>query len=212
MTTTIPVDLEGAVEAEDGVVEVGRVRPHMDMPWAVVPPGPRRWAPTDLAVEVDEGGGRLLAVRMTYKTVGDRSVVVAGVRAGADVDHVAERMATPLLFAHLRRTHPQAPVSAITAAMDCRPAWGAPDADGRRPGTAGRGDRPVRLAHIAREDGHVVIAMHGVAEEEAATILGAAQLVTREDEVALADLHTRHRQALAQRWWDAPRVPWTPTD
>jgi hypothetical protein len=209
--STVQIDLEQSLEAEDGVVEVALLRPHLDLPWAVVEPGPRRWAPTDLWVGVSEDGRTVELVRMTYRTVGDRSVVVAALRPGADVDAAADKLATPLLFAHLRRVHADAPVASIVAAMDCTPTWDEQQ-DGWRTGHAGVGERPVRLAHLAEDDGHVLIAMHGVAEEEAATILRSLVRVTAEDEAVLADLHTRHRQALAQRWWDAPRVPWTPTD
>lgn len=209
---TVSMDLEQSLEAEDGVVEVQRLRPHLDFAWAVVEPGPRRWAPTDLSVEVSEDGQSLDVVRMTYRTVGERTLVVAGLRPDADVDAMAQRLATPLMFAHLRRVHADATVSAIVAAMDCTPRWEVVGAEGWRTGVAGIGDRPVRIAQLAREDGHVLIAAHGVAEEEVATIVAALETVTADDEDVLADLQTRHRQALAQRWWDAPRVPWVPKD
>lgn len=210
--TTLMITLEQSLEAEDGVVEVQRVRPHLDVPWVVVEPGPRRWAPTDLSVEIAEDGSRLELVRMTYRTVGERSIVVAGLRPEGDVDHTAQRLTTPLLFAHLRRVHPKATVAAIMAAIDSTPTWGEPAADGWRSGVAGSGDRPVRLAHVTRSDGHVLVASHGVAEEELATILASAVEVTRDDAHLLDDLHVRHRRALAQRWWDAPRTPWVPED
>jgi hypothetical protein len=210
--STVSIDLEQALEADDGVVEVLRVRPHLEVPWAVLAPGPRRWAPTDLSVELDGSGDRLQLVRMTYRTVGDRSVVVAGIRPDADVDEVVAKLAKPLMYSYLRRLHTDAPVTQIVAALDCSPRWEVVGAEGWRTGTAGTGDRPVRVAHVAHVDGHVVVAAHGVAEEELTTIVAGLQPVTAEDEDRLADLHTRHRQALAQRWWDAPRVPWTPAD
>jgi hypothetical protein len=209
---TVQVELERSLEADDGVVEVRRLRPHLDLPWAVLPPGPRRWAPTDLSAEVAVDGPRLDAVRMTYRTVGERSVVVAGLRPEVDVDAAAERLATPLVFAHLRRVHPEAPIATLVSVLACPPRWDRAAEDGWRAGVAGVGERPARLAHLALEDGHLLVAAHGVAEEELRTLVAGLQRVSRDDEQALEALHTRHRRALAQRWWDAPRVPWTTRD
>lgn len=206
------LDIEQQVEAEDGVVEVPRVLPHLTFSWACVPAGPRRWAPTDLAVEAD--GEVLLSARMTYRTVGDRVVVVAGARPEVDVDGLAGRLATPLLFArhHHRRTGQGLTPAAIMSASRGEPIWDAGDArEGWAWGHAGVGDRPVRLAHRVLPTGHLLLAAHGVAAEEVATLVGTLQDLAEAGRVA-EDLHMRHRRALAQRWWDAPRVPWTPSD
>lgn len=204
--------MTGQLEADDGVVEVGLVLPHLTFPWACLPEGPRRWAPTDLAVEADEVA--LQVVRMTYRTVGDRAVVVAGARADIDVDYLAERLATPLLFAHYRRLGGGLPPASIMAALRGEPVWaeaGSAGADGWRIGQAGVGERPVRLGHCAAAEGHLLVASHGVAEEELITLIGTLEPLVRPGGRADA-LHLRHRRALAQRWWDAPRVPWAPTD
>ena len=78
-------------------------------------------------------------------------------------------------------------------------------------GRAGAGDRPVRLAWRAGEDGHLLVASHGVGAEELSVLVGTLVPLVAGGEAA-ADLVERHRRALAQRWWDAPRAPWTPTD
>lgn len=201
------ISLTESLEADDGVVEVTRVVPHLSFPWMALPAGPRRWAPTDLSVEVEEDGLRL--VRLTYRTVGDRSVVVAGAEEGTDLEWMAERLSTPLLFAHLRKSNAGLSPTAIMSALDCQAEWGT-EADGWRFGTWGVGSRPVRLALRSGAKGHVMVAAHGVAEEELMALVGG--LVDLADEEAVIDLHTRHRKALAQRWWDAPRTPWVPKD
>lgn len=208
LSATESISLDEALEADDGVVEVTRVMPHLRFPWMALPAGPRRWAPTDLSVEVEDDGLRM--VRLTYRTVGDRSVVVAGAGPDADLDWMAERLSTPLLFAHLRKANAGLSPTAIMAALDCQAEWTL-EADGWRIGTWGVGSRPVRLAHRSTAEGHVMLASHGVAEEElTALVTGLVDLT--DDEEAVVDLHTRHRKALAQRWWDAPRTPWVPKD
>ncbi|CAN5474500.1 hypothetical protein BH23ACT9_BH23ACT9_02150 [soil metagenome] len=206
------MDVEGTLEADDGVVEVARVVPHLTFPWAALPAGPRRWAPTDLSVEVDDG--RLHLVRLTYRTVGDRCVVIAGAAPGVEVDWLAEQLATPLLFAHHRRAGGGLPPVAIMAALAGEPVWNGSGVGGWRHGRSGVGERPVRLAHLAEDDGHLLVAAHGVAEEEVITLVGTLIPLTADasDSDETADLHQRHRRALAQRWWDAPRVPWTPAE
>ena len=205
--TAITVDLEQQLEAEDGVIDVDRVMPHLDFPWASLPPGPRRWAPTDLSVEVEED--TLSAVRLTYRTVGDRAVVVAGARPDVDVDWMAERMATPLLFAQLRKTNAGVAPASLMAALETEMQWDEPTDDGWTFGRCGVGSRPVRLAHRSSEEGHVIVAASGVAIEELTTLVGSLVDLTDDPEAA-DELHVRHRRALAQRWWDAPRTPWTP--
>ncbi len=214
--STVSSVVEQRFEAEDGVVEVQRVAPHLDFAWAVLQPGPRRWAPTDLSVESDldvEGvaAGDIDVVRMTYRTVGDRVVVLAGARVGVDVDALAERLAKPLLFAHLRKVHTTAPVAAIVAALEPTPTWESAADAGWLQGQAGRGERPVRLFHRTTNAGHILVAVHGVAAEEATTLVKGLTMLDADGEV-VAELHERHRRALAQRWWDAPRTPWTPED
>ncbi|WP_370328310.1 hypothetical protein [Euzebya sp.] len=202
-------DLEEHLQAEDGVVEVAKVLAHLDFPWAVLPAGPRRWAPSDLSVEVD--GDRLSAVRMTYRTVGDRVVVVAGCRAGVDVDDLAERLSTPLMWTHLRRLRRELPPAAILAALRGEPEWESGIGAGWRFGVAGVGERPVRLAHRRHDAGDVLVAVHGVAREEVDTLVASLEAVEPGSELT-EDLGVRHRRALAQRWWDAPRAPWTPDE
>lgn len=207
---SLMADLERELEAEDGVVEVDRVVPHLTFPWAALEAGPRRWAPTDLSVEVE--GDRLTAVRLTYRTVGDRAVVVAGAAAGMDVDWLAERLSTPLLFAHHRKVDPSIPASSIMAVLESDAVWDVHGADGGwRFGHCGVGSRPVRLAHRSEAAGHLLVAAHGVAPEELDTMLATLEPVVAGSPVA-DELHIRHRRALAQRWWDAPRTPWTPAD
>lgn len=202
-------DLEERLEAEDGVVEVDRIMPLLTFPWAALEPGPRRWAPTDLSVEIEDE--QLTIVRLTYRTVGDRAVVVAGARSEVDVDWLAERLSTPLLFAHFRRMNAGLPPAAVMSALEVDAVWDEGEADGWRLGHCGVGARPVRLAHMAQEEGHLLVASHGVAAEEASTLLSSLVPLAAGGEAAY-DLHVRHRRALAQRWWDAPRTPWTPKD
>ncbi len=205
----LSVDLEQQLEAEDGVVEVERLMPHLTFPWASLRPGPRRWAPTDLSVETEDD--ELTAVRLTYRTVGDRSVVVAGGVPGIDLNWLTERLATPLLYAHFRKTQSNISPSAVMAALEGEARWEDPTGEGWRFGVIGVGNRPVRLAHRETEEGHLLVAAHGVASEELTTLV--AGLVPLEHGSPEADdLHSRHRRALAQRWWDAPRTPWTPED
>lgn len=203
------VDLEQELEAEDGVVDLMRLVDHMTFPWVALPAGPRRWAPTDLSVEV--AGTVVQLARLTYRTVGDRAVVVAGALPSVDVDGLAERLATPLLFSYYQRRGSGASAAVMLAAMRGELAWEDTAATGWRTGAAGAGDRPVRLVQRTGADGHLVIAAHGVAlEEVTAMVAGLVPLAPRSEVVA--DLHARHRRALAQRWWDAPRAPWTPED
>ena len=203
------LDLELDLEADDGVVDVVRVVDHLTFTWAALPAGPRRWAPTDLSVDTQDGVVQL--VRLTYRTVGDRAVVIAGALPGVDVDALAERLATPLLFAHHQRRGGGMAAAAVLAALRGEPIWDAPAADGWRTGQAGVGERPVRLVQRTGGDGHLVIASHGVAAEEV-TALVACLVPLSPGGQAVTELHDRHRRALAQRWWDAPRAPWQPTD
>lgn len=190
------------------MVEIGRVLAVAGVPVAAIPPGPRRWAPSDVAAEVE--GDRVTAVRVTFRSLGDRVVVVAGAADDIEVDWLAERLATPLLFAHFRTVRPGVPAAGIMAALQGEPIW-EQEHDGWRVGRAGVGTRPVRLAHRPVAGGHLVVAAHGVAQEEVTTLLGQVAVVSPGTEEA-ADLHTRHRRALAQRWWDAPRTPWRPDE
>lgn len=210
------VDLVSAMEAEDGIVEVGRVLAHLDMPWMALPPGPRRWAPADLSVEVEQDV--LQVVRMTYRTVGNRAVVVAACRPGVEIDWLAEQLATPLLFAHYRRAQATMAPGAIMAAIQGEPVWDdqttwddEPRGEGWQFGLAGFGSRPVRLACTRGENGSILMAAHGLAEEEATTVVSSLVPLTSDCELA-TDLHVRHRRGLAQRWWDAPRAPWDPDE
>lgn len=204
------IDLEPHVEADDGIVEVGLVLPHLTFPWASLPEGPRRWAPTDMAVEAD--GPTLQVVRMVYRTVGDRVVVVAAARPDSDIADLAERLATPLLFAHYRRLGGGLSPAAIMAALRGEPVWDDEvGADGWRPGHAGAGERPVRLVHRVAKGGHLLVAAHGVAVEELAALVDSVEPLTGPGPRADV-LHARHRRALAQRWWDAPRAPWAPSE
>ena len=211
--STASTVIEQKYEAEDGVVEVARVAPHLDFAWAVLDPGPRRWAPTDLSVEsdLDAADGALDVVRMTYRTVGDRVVVVTGARSSVDVDDLAARLAKPLLFAHLRKVHVEASVLQIMAALEPEAKWEASADGGWRVGHAGRGERPVRLYHRSTNRGHLLAAVHGVAPEEAIVLIKGLRMLDDDGTIA-TELHERHRKALAQRWWDAPRTPWTPKD
>ncbi|MEE8600582.1 hypothetical protein [Euzebya tangerina] len=195
-------------EADDGVVEVDLVAPDLDFPWMSLPPGPRRWAPTDLSVEVlDE---ELTVVRMTYRTVGDRYVVVCGIRTGVDVDWLAERIATPLLFNYFRKRQANIPPAKIMSALKGAPTWEEPQEAGEWVlGICGSGDRPARLAKWEVSDGAVLVATHGVSDAELEPLLGTLEPFTTGGAVQ-EDLQVRHRRALAQRWWDAPRAPWTP--
>lgn len=204
-------DFEARFEAEDGVVEVMRVMDQLDFPWAVLPPGPRRWAPSDLSVE--GVGDRLQMVRMIYRTVGDRAVVVAGTRSDADTDELAKQLSTPLLFAHYRRLN-NGVSPAVMSVMESVPVWETVRGDGWEFGQCGVGSRPARLARRRYEGGHVVVSSHGVASEEMTTLIaGLVDLHGGEGDRAVAEeLAVRHRRALAQRWWDAPRTPWQPAD
>ena len=205
----VSTDLEQHLEAEDGVLDATRVLEHLRLPWALLPAGPRRWAPSDLHVEVE--GDAITAVRMTYRTVGHRSIVIAGCAPHLDVDVVAERLATPLLFAHFRRTAESSmPPAAMIAALRGEPVWEEVRSDaGWRFGQAGVGSRPVRLVEREEEGGRVVVGGHGVAAEEMDTVV-LSLVAVGEDAEQDAELAVRHRRALAQRWWDAPRAPWTP--
>ena len=158
-------------------------------------------------MEVDEQ--TLSAVRLTYRTVGDRAVVVAGTRPDVDIDWMAERMATPLLFAQLRKTNAGVAPASLMAALDAEMVWDEPTEDGWTFGQCGVGSRPVRLARRSAPEGHVIVAASGVAIEELTTMVAALVDLTDDPEAA-DELHVRHRRALAQRWWDAPRTPWTP--
>lgn len=209
-TTGFVLDETKYLEAEDGVVDVALVAGHLTFPWMALPAGPRRWAPTDLSVEVADGVLQL--VRLTYRTVGDRSVVVAGARPDVDAGWLAEQIATPLLFAHMRRLQGTVPPAVIMSALTADAVW---DEDlqmgGWQFGRAGVGERPVRLARLSSPEGHVVVAAHGVAAEELDTLVAGLVPVTP-DAPSVTELQDRHRRALAQRWWDAPRAPWTPED
>lgn len=196
-------------EAEDGVVEVDLVAEDLDFPWMTLPPGPRRWAPTDLSVEVQDD--ILHMVRMTYRTVGDRSVVVCGLRPSADLDWLAERIVTPLLFSYFRKRQATAPPAAIMSAVKGAPTWDDTEVDGWTFGVCGQGDRPARLAVRRFAAGMVLVATHGVSEAELQPMLGTLQAFETGGQTQ-SDLQLRHRRALAQRWWDAPRTPWTPED
>ena len=201
------VDPAAKYEADDGVVEVDLVAEDLDFPWMALPPGPRRWAPTDLSVEVQEES--LHMVRMTYRTVGDRYVVVCGLRPDADLDWLAERIVTPLLFSYFRKRQASAPPAAIMSALKGAPNWDAGQVDGWTLGVCGQGDRPARLAMRKTEAGVVMVATHGVSEAELEPMLATLENFEAGGP-SQADLQDRHRRALAQRWWDAPRTPWTP--
>lgn len=201
--------LEAELAADDGVLEVARVLKHMDFPWMALPAGPRRWAPTDLSVEVGETGPEV--ARMAYRCMGDRTVVVAGARPDVDADALGERLTTPLLFAYFRRSAEDTDPADIVAAVQADPEWQDGEVDGWRVGEAGAGGRPARLAVRRAEGGQVVVAAHGVAVEEFTTILGQLEPLEAGSAVA-AELHERHRRALAQRWWDVPRTPYTPEE
>lgn len=206
MLSTSLDNLEDVLEADDGVVEVARVMAHLPFRWMSLNPGPRRWAPTDLFAEVD--GGAITQVRMTYRTVGDRVVVVAGAPAESAADDLARRVATPLLFAHVRRTRSDLPPVAIASSLQDGVVWDEQVGEWHF-GHVGGGARPVRIAHLAHPEGHTLMASHGIAVEEHTTLVSAMEELHDGGEVA-RELHRRHRRALAQRWWDAPRAPWRP--
>ncbi|HUG84485.1 MAG TPA: hypothetical protein VMM13_07960 [Euzebya sp.] len=202
-------DLEQELEAEDGVVDLMRLVDRLSFPWVALPAGPRRWAPTDLSVEVE--GSVVQLARLTYRTVGDRAVVVAGAVPSVDSDALADRLATPLLFAYHQRRRGGGSAAVMMAAVRGELIWEDVASGDWRVGTVGAGDRPVRLLQRTGADGHLVIAAHGVALEEISAMAdGLVPLVPGDDVVS--DLHARHRRGLAQRWWDAPRAPWTPED
>jgi hypothetical protein len=201
--------LERMLEADDGVIEVDRVGAVLDFPWVALPAGPRRWAPTDLSVEVD--GDRVSLVCTTYRALGDRVVVLAAGGPEVDADDVGQRLSTPLPFAHVRAQGAGMRPEELLATLRGQPVWDgeAPPHPAWRYGTAGVGDRPVRVAHQAGPDGHLLLAAHGVALEEVRTIVDGLERVAP-GSPEQQDLHVRYRRALAQRWWDAPRTPWTP--
>ena len=207
---TVPCP-EEALAAGDGVIDVIRLVSQLTFDWKVVPAGPRRWAPTDVSVEVDDG--RIMIARATYRSLGDRAVTLAGADDEVETNWLAGRLATPLLFADYRRSHPEASPAAALAVVAAKPVWGElviPQGDGSSPWRIGRvegSSRPVHLAALRNGNGQQMLASYGIAADELMALIPTL-LDPAEDGDVIRDMHVRHRRALAQRWWDAPRTPW----
>lgn len=198
--------LEHAIEADDCVVEIPRIMAYLPYRLAVIPAGPRRWAPVD--VWADTQDERFNEVRVTYTAAGDRSITVVAAPLGVDIDDLVMRVATPLLFAQFRKQHGALPTGAVMAALSGEPVWPSSLGDWQI-GRCGVSDRPLRLAaqHDAQA-AHALIA-NGLSQEEFDTLLDTVTFLEGPGPEA-NKTGERHRKALAERWLNAPRVPYRP--
>lgn len=198
--------LESAIEADDSVVEVPRIMAHLPYRLAAIPAGPRRWAPVD--VWADTQDERFNEVRVTYNALGDRSITVVAAPLGVAIDDLVMRVATPLLFAQFRKQHGALPTGAVMAALSGEPIWPGTVGDWTI-GRCGVSDRPLRVAAQTDAQGVHVLIANGLSQEEFDTLLGSVTFLDGPGPEA-TKVGERHRKALAERWLNAPRVPYRP--
>lgn len=198
--------LESAIEADDSVVEVPRIMAHLPYRLAAIPAGPRRWAPVD--VWADTQDGCFNEVRVTYSALGDRSITVVAAPLGVDIDGMVMRVATPLLFAQFRKQHGTLPTGAVMAALSGDPIW--PNIiDEWQIGRCGVSDRPLRVAAQTDSLGTHILIANGISQAEFETLLSTVTFLEGPGPEAEM-VGTRHRKALAECWFNAPRVPYRP--
>lgn len=195
--------LETTIEAPDGVIEIPRIMALC--PFAIVdlPAGPRRWEPVDVWADTEDDVFH--EVRVTYQTQGERSITTVAAPQHSDVNELALRVAMPLLFAQFRQDHGTLPTGPIMAALASEPAW--PGQVGEwTVGRCGVSEKPLRLASRQANGTHLIIGK-GVSAEEFETLLGTLATIDGPGEEA-DRLGARHRKALADRWFNAPRTPY----
>ncbi|WP_336250624.1 hypothetical protein, partial [Stomatohabitans albus] len=191
--------------ADDSVIEIPRIMAYLPFPLAMIPAGPRRWAPVDVWAGIHEN--TFHEVRVTYSAAGDRSITVVAAPHGVDINDLVMRVATPLLFAQFRKQHGTLPTGAVMAALSGEPIW--PSKHGEWTlGRCGVSDRPLRVGAYVKDGIHLLIA-NGVSCEEFETLLSSVTFLTGPGPDADI-LGERHRKALADRWLQAPRRPYRP--
>lgn len=192
------------VLSRDGVVDIEQLVTASPVTLLTLPAGPRGWQLT--GVDVDTVDGRVARTRLEWRAAGDRSAVVCR-QAPRSIDGPARQVATALAFRSFQRVGAPGGPPAFLAGFDAAARWGAVRGNGWRAATlTPPAGGPVRLRARSGEDGATVLGVLGVAEEEVDVMLGQLTPLAEHDAEAL---RREHRRAIAQRWWDAPRTPWT---